>query len=149
MVLAGGLRSQDKSYFEAIKKKADGLPVEFLTNISFSQLKKLYGQGSIFWHAAGFEQDDPRLMEHFGIVVVEAMAAGCVPVVVGKGGIPEIVQSGVNGFLWQDKKKLVNLTLQLIKSPKMMKKMSIQAIKSSKKFGKKVFYQKIYELVKD
>lgn len=150
LILAGGLKSQDKLYFESIKKKAKNLPVEFLPNVSFAQLKKLYGQASIFWHAAGFGEDEnlhPERMEHFGIVVVEAMAAGCVPVVVGKGGIPEIVQPGVNGFLWQNKKELVSLTLQLIKSPKMMKKMSIQAIKSSKKFGKKVFYQKIYDLV--
>jgi glycosyltransferase involved in cell wall biosynthesis len=28
------------------------------------------------------------------------MAAGCVPVVVNKGGQPEIVEHGKNGFVW-------------------------------------------------
>jgi glycosyltransferase involved in cell wall biosynthesis len=37
--------------------------------------------------------------EHFGITVVEAMSAGCVPVVHNSGGPKEIV--GNCGFLWQ------------------------------------------------
>ena len=39
-------------------------------------------------------------MEHFGITTVEAMAAGCVPVVINKAGQREIVEDGVSGFLW-------------------------------------------------
>lgn len=152
LILAGGLRREDRGYFEELARRAKDLPVEFLTNVTFPQLKKLYGQATIFWHAAGFDEDEqrhPERMEHFGIVVVEAMAAGCVPIVIGKGGIPEIIEHGKNGFLWQEKKELANLTLQLIKSPEMMKKVSIQAIKSSKRFSKKDFCQKIHELVKD
>jgi glycosyltransferase involved in cell wall biosynthesis len=36
--------------------------------------------------------------EHFGITVVEAMSAGCVPIVHDSGGPKEIVQDV--GFLW-------------------------------------------------
>ena len=39
-------------------------------------------------------------VEHFGISVVEAMAAGAVPLAVGKGGVGEIITPGENGILW-------------------------------------------------
>jgi len=150
LILAGGLKKEDQNYFNKLIKKARGLPVEFLTNATISQLKKLYGQASIFWHAAGFGEDEnlhPERMEHFGIVVVEAMAAGCVPIAIGKGGIPEIIKHKTNGFLWQTKEELESVTLQLIKSPKILKKISIRAIKDSRKFSKEVFCQKIYEII--
>jgi len=37
-------------------------------------------------------------LEHFGITTVEAMAAGCVPLVYDSGGQAEIVSSGYNGY---------------------------------------------------
>ena len=57
-------------------------------------------RGDFFWHGAGLGEQNPVLLEHFGLVTVEAMAAGCVPVVVASGGQTEIVQHGVNGYLW-------------------------------------------------
>jgi len=152
LFLVGGLKKGDEAYFESLKRKVKGLPVNFLPNLDFKELKKLYGKAKIFWHAAGFgenEEKNPEKMEHFGIVVVEAMAAGCVPVVINKGGIPEIVVDGKSGFLWKDKRMLGRKTLQLIKSPKKMTQISLQAIKESKKFSQEIFCQKIYEFFKD
>lgn len=37
--------------------------------------------------------------EGFGISVVEAMARGCIPITFKKGGLVEIIQDGVNGFI--------------------------------------------------
>lgn len=61
---------------------------------------------------AGFRADVPRLMqavdlvvhsatapEPFGRVVVEAMLAGRPVIATGSGGVPEIVEPGVNGWL--------------------------------------------------
>jgi len=41
----------------------------------------------------------PVWEEGFDITVVEAMAAGCVCICAAKGGIPEIIEDGVNGYL--------------------------------------------------
>ncbi|XP_072043110.1 D-inositol 3-phosphate glycosyltransferase-like [Amphiura filiformis] len=40
----------------------------------------------------------PSLYEPFGIVAIEAMAAGCCLIVSATGGLDEIVEHGVNGF---------------------------------------------------
>ncbi len=46
--------------------------------------------------------------EHFGITIVEAMSAGCVPVVHDSGGPKEIVQDDV-GYRWQRIEEIPNL----------------------------------------
>ncbi|MCJ7792955.1 MAG: glycosyltransferase, partial [Candidatus Marinimicrobia bacterium] len=94
------------------------------------------------------EDEHPERMEHFGITTVEAMAAGCVPVVVAKGGQPEIVKNKSTGFLWQSKTELIQKTRQLIKSPKLWQKLSLEAIKESQNFRQEVFCQKFDGIIK-
>lgn len=40
--------------------------------------------------------------EAFGISIVEAIARGCIPITFKKGGIPEIISNGENGFLVEE-----------------------------------------------
>lgn len=63
-------------------------------------------------HFTGYCDDVPKLMqafdifafasrpEAFGLVVIEAMAAGCVTLGPRGGGVPEIIDDGVNGLLY-------------------------------------------------
>ncbi|MFZ5845737.1 MAG: glycosyltransferase family 4 protein, partial [Patescibacteria group bacterium] len=106
LILAGGLLPSDQNYFLSLQKKSEGMPVELLPNISYEQLVSLYQAATFYWHAAGFAETDPQLMEHFGIATVEAMSAGSVPLVFNGGGQPEIVRQGQDGFLWQTKGEL-------------------------------------------
>lgn len=149
LVLAGGCKEEDQGYLKGLALLAEKLPVKFLPNIGYEDLKKLYGQAKIFWHAAGFGEDEvthPEKMEHFGIVVVEAMAAGCSPVVIGKGGIPEIVDHNLNGFLWTRPDELGQYSLRLMESDQLRRKISKQAIIKSKNFSKDIFDEKILKL---
>jgi glycosyltransferase involved in cell wall biosynthesis len=152
LALIGGALKEDASYVQSLKNLTRGYPVEIKTNIKFTELKNYYGRAKIYWHATGFGEDEqkyPERMEHFGITTVEAMASGCVPIVINKGGQPEIVTDEVSGRLWLTKRGLANKTLQLIKSVNLWKKLSLQAIKDSQKFSKKVFYQRMDEIIKD
>jgi len=151
LILAGGTLKSDEKYIVKLRDLAKGYPIRILTDISFVDLVKLYGKAKIFWHAAGFGEDEqayPERMEHFGIVVAEAMAAGCVPVVIKRGGIPEIVDNGVNGLVWETAGQLENLTLKLINSEKMRKTLCEEAILAAHKFSKKAFCKNLNEIVK-
>jgi len=142
-------KPEENQYLKSLKKKAYGYPIKFIANAPFNVLKAYYEKAKIFWHAAGYgidEEKEPEKVEHFGISPVEAMAAGCVPVVIAKGGQKEIVTEGVNGFCWLNKEELILKTLKIIKNQKLFKKVSLESIKKSKDFSKKKFCERIYSL---
>lgn len=145
--LAGSAGEGDEKYLEELKAKAGKLPVNFYPNINYQELVKLYGESSIYWHAMGYQESEPTKKEHFGITTVEAMAAGCVPIVVKAGGQTEIVEDKVSGFLWTDPEELNDWTLKLIDDRDLMRKMSQEAQKKAKDFSKERFEKKIKELV--
>ncbi len=145
--LAGSASEGDEPYLEELKNLAKGLEINFYPNLSYKELVKLYGESSIYWHAAGFGEEDPTKMEHFGITTVEAMAGGAVPVVIGKGGQLEIVTKDT-GFIWNSPSQLGQYTIKLSKDEALMKKMSPRAVKRAQNFSKAKFEQKIGEIIK-
>jgi len=81
------------------------------------------------------------------MTVVEAMASGLVPVVVAKGGIPEIINNGTDGYLWNTINELITYTQKLIDSPKELENMSQQALFNCKKFSKENFAAELLKLI--
>ena len=73
--------------------------------------------------------------ESFGISVVEAMARGSIPITFKKGGLPEIIKSGYNGFIVDDvsSKSLCKKMFELATSED-YKKLTKNALDTSKKF---------------
>lgn len=69
-----------------------GTPTHFVGYLTGREL------GSAFASADAFIF--PSRTETLGLVLLEAMAAGCPVVAASSGGIPDIVTSGVNGFLF-------------------------------------------------
>lgn len=116
LILAGG--SSSEAWLDTLRKEASNLPVEFAVNTSYENLSTLYSKATIYWHAAGFgidEVNNPELTEHFGISTVEAISAGCIPLVVGKGGQTEIVTD--SNLIWDSIPELVNKTILVTKNP--------------------------------
>lgn len=144
--IVGGMSDGDKLYFEQLKKLAGKLPVKFYPNLEYDKLMNLYGESKIYWHAQGFMEDDPTKMEHFGITTVEAMAGGCVPVVIGAGGQKEIIEDGKSGFLWNSLDGLESLTLKLAEDQNLWKKLSQGARRRSEIFSKERFVKEILSL---
>ena len=150
LILAGGTDVGKDKAFEELKKSLKGFPIEIKENPSFSELKKLYAQAKIFWTAAGFgvdENKEPERVEQFGITTVEAMAAGCVPIVINKGGQPEIVNHNQNGLLWKSKQELIEQTLKIIKDNKLREKLAKAAQKRAKDFSQKRFCHEFRKIV--
>lgn len=145
--LVGSAGEGDQSYLDQLSVLAKGIPVKFYPNLDYDDLINLYGESAIYWHASGFNEDDPIKMEHFGISTVEAMAGGCVPVVIEKGGQPEIVKDKQSGFLWQDLDQLKQLTTKLILDTNLISNMSKEAIRRSKVFAKEIFLREIERII--
>jgi glycosyltransferase involved in cell wall biosynthesis len=136
LVLVGacGNDADDLAYVESLRESARGLPVAIRTNLDGAALKELFGEASVFWHSMGYGVDpnrEPRLMEHFGMVAVEAMAAGCVPVLFCGGGLREIVSSGKDGFLWSTVDELLSSTRLLLEDEALRSRLSQAAVRRS------------------
>ena len=147
--LVGSAGDGDKNYIDELREMARDLPVKFYPNLDYDKLVKLYGESSIYWHASGFGENDPTKMEHFGISTVEAMAAGCVPIVIGKGGQREIIEDKKSGFLWKDLDELIDLTLKLIKDENMRELISRESVIRAKDFSKDNFKKALEKLIKN
>jgi glycosyltransferase involved in cell wall biosynthesis len=115
--LVGGCQDEDRPYLERVRAIAAGLPVVFHVDAPGSEVRDLYARASLYWQATGLFEDPglaPERQEHFGIAVVEAMSAGCVPVVYGAAGPGETVEEGVAGLHFRSLDGLVRATRRLV-----------------------------------
>lgn len=138
LILAGGIEVGAAKYLERLLKKAKGFPIKFITSPTFKEITNLYGKAKIFWSAAGFgvnESKEPERVEHFGISVVEAMAAKAVPIVFSAGGHKEIIEEGEGGYLWENIRALLKFTRLLVGNKRLLHSLSLKAASDGRKFG--------------
>ncbi|NUN66030.1 glycosyltransferase [Pseudanabaena biceps] len=89
--------------------------------------------------AAAFASSDaflfPSRTETLGLVLLEAMAAGCPVVAANSGGIPDIVTNGINGYLFEpdEDRGLVLATQKLLQNRD--ERMCIEARLEAEKWG--------------
>lgn len=138
-------------YILSLIKEADGVPVFFHFNSSFNEIKTLYNEASIYWHATGFGSKvelHPEKQEHFGIATVEAMSTGTIPVVINAAGQKESVIHGTNGYLWDTQEELIKFSNNVasMKSTD-LEKMQNEARYSSKQYDATAFNKRVYEIV--
>lgn len=139
LIIAGGLIHADETCANDLIHLATSGDIEIVPNSSYETLKDLYARASIYWHATGYLSQNPQEMEHFGIAPVEAMAAGCVPIVFNGGGLPEIVSQGRNGFLWKNDSELEGITRRLASDKHLLERMGIRAMKRAEYFSAQHF----------
>ncbi|HEY9852457.1 MAG TPA: glycosyltransferase family 1 protein [Leptolyngbyaceae cyanobacterium] len=77
---------------EALEKLFAGTPTNFVGYLHGQELASAYASADAFIF--------PSRTETLGLVLLEAMAAGCPVVAARSGGIPDIVTDGVNGYLF-------------------------------------------------
>jgi glycosyltransferase involved in cell wall biosynthesis len=127
----------DYDYFEAVRRRGQACQSQALASPPRPHVNRLFEEASIFWHATGLGIDpniEPHVTEHFGISVGEAMAAGCVPVVINMGGPRELIQHGINGFLWNCVEELKGYTALLVRDEGLRNQMSKAARRRGQEF---------------
>lgn len=149
--LLGGLTEAGDEYFSRLKESSQNYPIVLASNVDKDELAVSYSQAKIYWHAAGLNEDidiTPHNAEHFGMTTVEAMSAGCVPVVIGKGGQPEIVKHDECGLLWQTEEQLIINTKRIMDNEALRSRLSTNAIERSNLFNEKIFTERLEFLMK-
>ena len=150
LVFAVSVKKHEEGIFKKFKESAKGVPVEFVVNKNNDELWDIYSKAKIYWHASGFGEDlnnHPEFAEHFGISTVEAMGAGCVPVVIKAGGQKEIVTSGKDGFLWETLDEFKSMTLNLMQNNQLWEQISRNAKVSAKRFSRHEFEKRVKGLI--
>jgi glycosyltransferase involved in cell wall biosynthesis len=93
MKIAAKVDAVDRAYFESVVRPLlDGRHTEFIGEISEHEKSEFLGQAI----ALLFPIDWP---EPFGLVVIEALACGTPVIARPCGSVPELIRSGVTGFV--------------------------------------------------
>ena len=87
MKIVGNLYHYFFDYYSELKQMVVALDladyITFETNANLDKLLSVIGESIVYFH--------PKVGEHFGMAIVEAMAAGLIPVVPNEGGPTEFV----------------------------------------------------------
>ncbi|MBQ8679086.1 MAG: glycosyltransferase [Treponema sp.] len=135
LIIAGG-SDEGSIYLPELIEHTRGYNISVLDNKPFSEIAKLYNESKVFWHCKGYgidENTEPYKCEHFGITTVEAMSAGCVPIVINKAGQKEIVQNEC-GEKWLTLEELTEKTERLAKDEKLQAVYAENAKKRAKEY---------------
>ncbi|WP_320666755.1 glycosyltransferase family 1 protein [Prochlorococcus sp. MIT 1307] len=104
----------DGPYRQQLEKAFENTPTTFVGYLAGEELASAYASGDAFLF--------PSSTETLGLVLLEAMAAGCPVIGANRGGIPDIISDGKNGCLFnpdgnnQGSQSLINATQRLLKN---------------------------------
>jgi len=148
--MIGGADGASRDYVLGLRRRALELRAEIAVNAPRELVRTTLGEASMLWHAAGFGEDPsshPDRFEHFGIAVVEAMAAGIVPIVFGAAGPAEIVRHGVDGYHWNTVDELIEVTERIAADQAEWKQLSESARLRAQQYSDVAFGERLLTLL--
>jgi glycosyltransferase involved in cell wall biosynthesis len=100
LVLAGPVQpGQERFFAKEVEPHIDGQMIRYVGEVGGVRKQRLFADAFAFLMPI-------RWPEPFGLVMVEALAAGTPVVAFAHGAAPEIVENGVNGFLVADEHEM-------------------------------------------
>ena len=135
---------RDAGYEETLKVKAKELKIEdkirFFGGVDEKELIEIYNSSDIFVLYSDWEG--------FGLVVVEAMAAGCPVIGSNKGSLPTLIKNGYNGFIANSPAELKQRIKQMVANEKLLNKLSINSMDFAKDFDWSMIIKKHSDVYK-
>jgi len=127
-IIVGSVRSQNDAHYVSLKNAAPSNLSIILSPLR--KVKDILGRAKVYVHCME--------NEHFGITIVEAMAAGCVPVVHDSGGPKEIVTKDV-GFKWKNVREATAQVSSIMTDGNLQDRLSSASAKRSWTFSDEAF----------
>tara|TARA_B100000963_G_scaffold243495_1_gene213175 strand:+ start:2969 stop:4099 length:1131 start_codon:yes stop_codon:yes gene_type:complete len=122
----------DGPHRNQLEKIFENTKTNFIGYLAGEELASAYASGDIFLF--------PSSTETLGLVLLEAMAAGCPVIGANKGGIPDIINDGVNGCLYNPDEKdsgeesLISATTKILEDRNKKEKMRLAAREEAEKW---------------
>lgn len=119
----------DGPYRVELEKHFAGTPTHFVGYLTGADLGAAFASADAFIF--------PSRTETLGLVLLEAMAAGCPVIAANAGGIPDIVTDGVNGYLFDpaDEQGAITATQRLLSNPQERDILRQQARREAERWG--------------
>ncbi len=140
----------DGPYRNQLEKIFENTKTNFIGYLAGEELASAYASGDIFLF--------PSSTETLGLVLLEAMASGCPVIGANKGGIPDIINDGINGCLYDPDqedngaKSLISATKKILDDSYQKEEMRLAARKEAENWDwnqatlqLKNFYQQTLE----
>ena len=117
----------DGPHHAHLQKHFAGLPVHMAGFLHREELAQAFASSNVFIM--------PSRTETLGLVILEAMASGLPVVAARAGGIPEMIQNGVTGFLFDEEAEASAAVKQLLSSPDLRETIGRAARASAEHYG--------------
>ena len=119
----------DGPYRQELEKIFADTPTHFVGYLTGTDLAAAFASADAFVF--------PSRTETLGLVLLEAMAAGCPVIAANAGGIPDIVTDGVNGYLFDptDEQGAIAATQRLLAQPEARDALRHNARQEAERWG--------------
>ena len=133
----GTINEDYKGYYQELcMRRPDNVTIR--PNVAFDEIKEELASAKAYVHLCP---------EHFGISVVEAAAAGCVPIVYQIGGPAECLSNAA--LTWQDLTQLSKHISKLIKDKDLWCEYNQRAKEKAFEFDASIFEQRIKNIIEE
>jgi glycosyltransferase involved in cell wall biosynthesis len=101
LVLAAKVEPLDMPYFKQYIEPRLSERIKWVGEVDEEERNRLMSRARAFLHPVVFR-------EPFGLTLIEAMACGCPVIAFNRGAIPEIIKTGVTGYVVEDVEGMVD-----------------------------------------
>ncbi len=137
-LIIGSVENTDDPYYKSLERNAP--PNLSMVLSPLRKVRDVVSRAKVYVHCAE--------NEHFGITIVEAMAAGCVPVVHDSGGPREIVTEDV-GYRWRNTDEASQLISKVMGNETLRARLSHHASTRAEVFNTKAFESSLASTLKE